>query len=674
MTFRQFAFRNVVRNKRTYVAFFMSSAFSVMIFFVYAAFIFHPAIQSTELHRNAKLAMTVAEYIVYIFSVFFVFYSVSAFLKSRKREFGVLVMHGMTYGQLRRMVFIGNMVIGVTSIAAGLAVGLLFSKLFMLVGTNMMRMEPLPFYLPVKALALTCAAFVLLFLAISMSTAVFVRASRPIDLLKGGSKPKTEPKASIALSLIAALLLLAGYAISFAAKGPLVVVALVPVTIMVIIGSYFLYTQLSVFVIRALRRNRLLFLRKTNILLFSDLAYRMKDNARMFFLVTIVTTVAICALGTFAGFQEAFRGMISDQYPFAYNYTSMGENAGHENQQSVQGNRESAQGNGEDIREEQQTVGESQPDIRGNQQSVQGNREDIREKQQEIMERELGNRNVQFAKFSARLSDVEWPDGRMLTMVRLSEYNRMAQALEYPALSLGEGEAAAIWTRPNQPLPQKDWTLRGSNLTFEVQEVVGRPLFPPVIGEPIFIVPDDALEMLNPAKVDLYVAYQTSDSSSTAETGRAIAERLKSAGGSDGWFFASPALLIDQTRQNYNLMLFAGLFVSCVFFVASGSFLYFRLFTDLHDDKEKYRAIAKIGLTDRELAKVATSQLALLFFVPFLIALLHSAVALFALHNLIYASVLRSAMTVCGIFAAGQFLYFLLLRSRYLKHLKRAAV
>ena len=167
--------------------------------------------------------MRVAEYIVYVFSIFFVFYSVSAFLKSRKREFGVLIMHGMTYNQLRGIVFIESMVIGSASIVAGLAAGMLFARLFMMIGADVMQMSPLPYYMPSKAILLTLIAFVLLFLVISAFTAAFVRASKPIDLLKGSAKPKPEPKSSVFLSITAFCLLLAGYIISFMAKGVTVV-------------------------------------------------------------------------------------------------------------------------------------------------------------------------------------------------------------------------------------------------------------------------------------------------------------------------------------------------------------------------------------------------------------------------------------------------------------------
>ncbi|HEB7549583.1 TPA: ABC transporter permease YxdM, partial [Campylobacter coli] len=62
--------------------------------------------------------------------------------------------------------------------------------------------------------------------------------------------------------------------------------------------------------------------------------------------------------------------------------------------------------------------------------------------------------------------------------------------------------------------------------------------------------------------------------------------------------FASKAGTYYDTVQLPSLSLFIGLFIAIVFFVAAASFLYFRLFTDLDEDRERYRSLAKIGLSE----------------------------------------------------------------------------
>ena len=74
MNFRQFAINNVVRNKRIYLAHFLSSTFSVMIFFIYALLLFHPDLKdglkgsSQTVTVLANQGLMIAEIIIFIFS------------------------------------------------------------------------------------------------------------------------------------------------------------------------------------------------------------------------------------------------------------------------------------------------------------------------------------------------------------------------------------------------------------------------------------------------------------------------------------------------------------------------------------------------------------------------------------------------------------------------------
>src|SRR5690625_2226097 len=112
MTFRQFVIHNVLRNKRLYASYFLSSMFTVMVFFTFAIFAFHPTFGDGDINPNALLGMGVAGGIIYIFSFFFVLYSMGSFLQSRKKEFGLLMLQGMSMRQIRFMVFLENMFIG----------------------------------------------------------------------------------------------------------------------------------------------------------------------------------------------------------------------------------------------------------------------------------------------------------------------------------------------------------------------------------------------------------------------------------------------------------------------------------------------------------------------------------------------------------------------------------
>src|SRR5690625_4211195 len=120
MRFYEIAINNVLRNHRIYLAYFFSSLFTVMVFFTFANFAFHPSILQSDMNQHVTSGMLVAGAIIYVFSFFFILYSMGSFLQSRKREFGLFMIQGMSGRQVRLIVFIENMLLGFLAIGFGI--------------------------------------------------------------------------------------------------------------------------------------------------------------------------------------------------------------------------------------------------------------------------------------------------------------------------------------------------------------------------------------------------------------------------------------------------------------------------------------------------------------------------------------------------------------------------
>ncbi len=85
MTFWQFAFKNVTRNSRAYFAYFVSSSFSIAVFFSFAVYLFHPKLQNFSMISEISGLMIFSEVIIVLFSFFFLLYSIGSFLKSSEK-------------------------------------------------------------------------------------------------------------------------------------------------------------------------------------------------------------------------------------------------------------------------------------------------------------------------------------------------------------------------------------------------------------------------------------------------------------------------------------------------------------------------------------------------------------------------------------------------------------
>ena len=183
MNIRELAFRNVTRNRRTYSAYFLSSTFAIMAFFVYSFFAFHPALSAGQLGQYVFVSMSVAQAIIYLFTFFFILYSMGMFLKTRKRELGILMMLGMTKFQLKRLIFFENVMIGIAAIITGIICGMLFSGILILVAPLLLKLDlSLSYYVPTTAIGVTSIMFFILFIIISFFSAGLIRKNQIMKL------------------------------------------------------------------------------------------------------------------------------------------------------------------------------------------------------------------------------------------------------------------------------------------------------------------------------------------------------------------------------------------------------------------------------------------------------------------------------------------------------------
>ncbi|AWP29543.1 ABC transporter permease [Paenibacillus sp. Cedars] len=639
MNFRQFAINNVLRSKRTYIAHFLSSAFSVMIFFTYGLLSFHPQLKdglvssSGTLSMLGTMGMTVSQYIVFVFSFFFLLYSVGAFIKVRKKEFGILMILGMSRKQLNRMLFIENILIGAAAIIAGMGIGMLFSKLILLISAKLMAVDQgLPFYFPLQALVMTAVAYAVLFLLIALFSSLMLRKGTLLALVKAEESPKPQPKASPWLAVLAVFLIAAGYGMvmAFAILQIFNLLLLLGGVVLVITGTYFLFTQFSVYFMRYLQKRERFFFRKTNLLTVSELLYRIKDNAVMFFLVSVISASAFTGIGTTLAIGDP--GLSAMENPYAYTYSMYDED------------------------------------------------EDKGNRHLDIIREELKKGGLDYKE--AEVTPIFTDNG--VKLIKLSEYNGLIQSLGFPAETLGDLEG--ILTpgtvseknsyRIDGPLSDQFEVLNGK--TSEIVKVLKAETFiavPESYGETLVVsdrLYEDALQAQQDQEYG-YAAYHTfyvQDWKNTGDVSRSILERFNE--NEDNSYYLK-SLYFDwknAQQQNGILLMVSGL-VGIVFFTFAASFVYFRLYADLARDEQQYRMIAKVGLSKKELGIIITKQLVIMFFLPMLIALIHSGVAFVALQQLVDFSIVGHSLKIFIFFLSIQIMYFFITRWRYLERLNK---
>lgn len=643
MTFRQLAYHNVVRNRRNYAAFFLASVFSVMVFFVCSMFIFHPIFDKDGLQLLAIRGMMIAEIVLYIFTLFFLFYSMSAFLQARSKEFGVLMHLGMSKKQLNKLIFFEMLIIGTISTVTGIVFGFAFSKFFFMIGREIMELDALPLYVSWEPFLLTIAAFASLFVIISFVSVGFIRTKRIVDLLQGFWKVEEESKSSTVLAIMGIVFLASAYTFAANVSDQTVYQMVFIVPPLATFGTYLFFTHTLHFFLQLYKRKKIVYWKKTRLVSLAEASVKLKDSAQMFFIVTIVSTVAFLTVGTLASFMS-YTGDFRESNPLGLVYISFDDNELEE---------EHIDRLASQLRDEQLSYDMVELTVKRQTSAATGNDVDI---------------------------------------LALSEFNRLATALDFEPAQLQRGAGLfvpfSLDSLKELETASVDTVLIESDVPLSIRSTYPHVVFPIhtlnintiVVSDADYRAIDQPLLGYEAGKSDFsYYAFDVLNWTETMNIGnRLIAtvdEAVETANFNDvNFFFENPGADYRWFKSSFALLLFIGVMVAAVFLLAAGSFIYFKLYTGLERDRKQYKLLTRLGMTDKELGKIINRQLIPQFFLPWVLALLHSAFAFISLQvvwdEFAELSILGEMSIVLGGFTVAQILYFFLIRWRYVAHLQ----
>ncbi|HFK1473731.1 MULTISPECIES: ABC transporter permease [Bacillus] len=647
MTFWQFAFKNVTRNARAYFAYFVSSAFSIAIFFSFAVYLFHPKLHMTDVNVALNILMTISEVVIVFFSFFFLLYSIGTFLKVRKRQFGILTVLGISQKQLKRLIFLENMLIGMLSIFFGIQLGLVFSQFFLLVTAKITHVPGLYLYWPTGAIILTIVIFLGLFILVSSFTPMLIRTRKAVRLLKEGKQQK-ERKASVLISLFGATCLITGYVLAanplyFMSLGDIIGLLYAVSSIFVIpslisAGTYFFFSQISFLLIRILKTRRKFYMKRINMLWISDLAARIRTNINMLFIVAMLSTLAftmitfLYGIGKFTKFDEIRKN------PFPFTYLSHTENT-------------------------------------------------LADEHLNWLEQKFNEEHFTYTKFKTDIYEVSSAEDntQLYYAIKQSDYNVLAKALNWETLTVNKNESYILMTDLDDQvigtLHNKDkkntLTLTQNNLQLQVKEYKSYNPFPNRLIYQLLILSDENVEALSTVSKQMSVYnFKVNDWEKAHNIGSAFTTKIynesEAIKAEHPPFHASEASdSLYKAKLNVASFFLIGTFLGVIFFIGAGSVLYFRMYTDLTNEQEKYVTITKIGLTEAEMKRSATIQLAILFFVPYIMASIHTMFATKMLQEILHLSFFAEITVVLMIFGTVEILFFLLIRSFYMQKLSQ---
>ena len=311
------AITNIKKNKLLYIPYIISGIIVISFVYMMSFMQLNKGIDTVYGARTVKAMMGLGVWIVLIFSYIFLFYTNSFLIKRRKKEFGVYNMLGMEKRHVSRVFAVESIIVALISLVSGLIVGILFSKLCMLLFFHIVKLDvSFGFEISLQSIGFTIAAFGILYLLILIHNCIQIRKANTMELIKGGNVGEREPKTKFILSIIGFACLFAGYYLSITITDAYSAITFFFIAvILVIIGTYLVFTTGSIFVLKLLKKNKKFYYNKRHMTAVSGMLYRMKQNAVGLANVCVLSTMVLVTISTTVALYAGVQDTVNISYP-----------------------------------------------------------------------------------------------------------------------------------------------------------------------------------------------------------------------------------------------------------------------------------------------------------------------------------------------------------------------
>lgn len=333
---------NLKNNKSLYVPYMVAGMITVLMFYI-MMFINNSA--GLEKMRGAYYITTIMSFgviVVGVFSYIYIFYTNSFISKRRKKEMGIYNILGMEKRHIAKVLAIETVFTAFVSIVGGIVAGILFSKLALMLIYRILGIQvTIEFSVPPSAVKNTVLVFGILYMMTLFYNLMQMKLANPVELLRGSSVGEKEPKTKWLMAILGVVCLGAGYAIAITTEQPMKVISLFFVAVLLVIaGTYLLFTAGSIAVLKLLRKTHGFYYQKKHFIAVSTMMYRMKQNAAGLASICILSTMVMVMVSTtvcmFAGLDDE----INILYPYEINvqtgYSEVKENVSEQSSDIIQ--------------------------------------------------------------------------------------------------------------------------------------------------------------------------------------------------------------------------------------------------------------------------------------------------------------------------------------------------
>ena len=615
--FSRLAKQNIRNNKSTYIPYMITCIFCIAMIYMMEFLRDCPTLdQAVRQADEVRMIVFTGEIVVEIFCIIFLIYSNSFLMKRRQKEIGLYNILGLERNHIGIVMFLETIITSIGSLAGGIAAGIIGSKLALLLLLKLLHIPSvLGFYISVKGIFTCLFMFGIVFLMILFLN-LAKHLSRPVELLRGNNTGEKEPVVKWLMALIGFICLGAGYYLAVTTESPIKAITIfLLAVILVMAGTYLLFTAGSIVILKFLRRRKSFYYRTGNFISISGMLYRMKQNAIGLASICILSTGVLLMISMTVSIYFGMNDIMLNRYPYDVDMsvTSISED-------------------------------ECQTAIEAFEKAIADNKVPVEKSVEEIYLDIVCSKNGDQILIKPANTIRNSDSVLVLSLLDQAEYERLTGI----SANLNDGEIFAWYPSA----VQKD-SVTVDETEFTVKKWLDKN--PLTCGEDavsdnaVLVVTDEDFKKFDEMRTEMYKGVSSAPAGEDltlhlglditgSETDKIdfgtpvmeVVKDLKKNGGlsENSWITSG---IRQQEYESYyadnGSLLFIGIFLGSLFLMGTAMIIYYKQISEGYEDQKRFEIMQKVGLSRREVRSSVRRQILMVFFLPLLMAMLHITMA-----------------------------------------------
>ncbi len=629
--------KNIKKSIKDYAIYFFTLILGVSIFYVFNALDSQTIMidVSSSTSEIIQLMMTILSGVSVFVSFtlgFLIIYATRFLMKRRNKEFGIYLTLGMSKRKISLILFFETLLIGILSLFIGIVLGVFLSQVMSLLVANMFEADltKFKFIFSSSSAIKTIIYFSIMYLIVILFNTFSVSKCKLIDLLYSSKKSEKiklkNPYICIILFIISIVVLgRAYYIVTHDYMALSEVKDILKPIVMGIVSTFFIFYSLSGLILRIVQSLKHYYYKGLNSFVFREFSSKVNTIVLSISIICLMLFVTICLLSSCFTIKNSMNKNFKELVPVDADYSVfMNMQNNYEDYIEYGYNEEQISTSNYTVKEKFKLLGF-----------------DIIPYFKDYIEvnlyatPELKLCNTLGSKLNELKEKYEFLDydSEEEVIMGINEYNKVAKMYGTQEYTLKDNEYMIIADYKSMA-KVRDIALKNR----ETISLFGHTLTPKYtqtkngfvemssnhINTGIILVPDKILDKNYIYENHLIGNYKLKNEEEIRELEENI-NKLDSE--KDKYVLPNGAtkLSIKEATVGLTAMVtFIGLYLGIIFLISSAAILALKELSESSDNKEKFQVLRKIGTDEKLINKALFRQIAIIFLLPLILALIHS--------------------------------------------------